>query len=311
MVALSDLNYNKTEIDQPLISIIINCFNGEKYLVEALNSVLAQTYENWEIVFWDNKSTDKSAEIFQNYKDDRFKYYRADLHASILYKARKEALKKTKGDFIAFLDVDDWWVSDKLEKQMLLFKDPEVGLVYGNFCYFFENKKKIISNKKNNPTGMILGDLLKDYIIKSPTYIIRKNFLTNLKLNFNEKYHIIGEFDLILRLAASCKIDCVQMPIAYVRLHDKNESLLNRYIEIEEMRIWYNEIKNDPTFSSYAVLGKYPLKISYLETMQSILQERFSKSFLKVLKYPFCFDKIKLLTALLLPKSVLKKIKNY
>jgi len=311
MVALSDLNYNKIEIDQPLISIIINCFNGEKYLAEALNSVLAQTYENWEIVFWDNKSTDKSAEIFQNYKDDRFKYYCADSHARILYKARKEALKKTKGDFIAFVDVDDWWVPDKLEKQILLFQDSKVGLVYGNFWYIFENKKKIILNKKNNPTGMILGDLLKDYIIKSPTYIIRKNFLDSLELNFNEKYHIIGEFDLILRLAANCKIDCVQTPIAYVRIHGKNESLLNRDIEIEEMRTWYNEIKNDPTFSSYAELSKFPLKISYLETMQSILQERFSKSFLKVLKYPFCFDKIKLLTSLLLPKSVLKKIKDY
>ena len=137
MVALSDLNYNKIEIDQPLISIIINCFNGEKYLAEALNSVLAQTYENWEIVFWDNKSTDKSAEIFQNYKDDRFKYYCADSHARILYKARKEALKKTKGDFIAFVDVDDWWVPDKLEKQILLFQDSKVGLVYGNFWYIF------------------------------------------------------------------------------------------------------------------------------------------------------------------------------
>ena len=61
--------------DQPLVSIIINCFNGEKYIRKALDSVLTQTYENWEIIFWDNQSKDKSAEIFKSYDDKRFKYF--------------------------------------------------------------------------------------------------------------------------------------------------------------------------------------------------------------------------------------------
>ena len=60
--------------NEPLISIIINCFNGEKYLSNAIESVINQTYKNWEIIFWDNCSTDKSAEIFNNYKDERLNY---------------------------------------------------------------------------------------------------------------------------------------------------------------------------------------------------------------------------------------------
>ena len=83
-------------LKQPLVSIIINCFNGEKYLHEALDSVITQTYNNWEIIFWDNQSIDKSAEIFKSYKDSRLKYYCAPSHTSILYEARNYALEKVK-----------------------------------------------------------------------------------------------------------------------------------------------------------------------------------------------------------------------
>ena len=78
---------------QPLVSIIMNCFNGEAYLRKCIESVLLQTYENWEIIFWDNRSKDKSAEIFNSYNDERFKYFYAEEHTS-LYKARNLAIKK-------------------------------------------------------------------------------------------------------------------------------------------------------------------------------------------------------------------------
>ena len=62
----------------PLVSILMNCFNGEKYLQEALDSVVNQTYKNWELIFWDNQSNDRSAEIFKKYKDKRMFYYNRD-----------------------------------------------------------------------------------------------------------------------------------------------------------------------------------------------------------------------------------------
>ena len=122
---------------KPLISIIMNCYNGEKYLSQALKSVLEQTYDNWELIFWDNQSIDKSAKIFKEYHDARFKYFYASSH-TFLYEARNEAVKRTKGEFIAILDVDDWWIPEKLEMQLSLFKDDEVGVVYGNAWIFKE-----------------------------------------------------------------------------------------------------------------------------------------------------------------------------
>ena len=101
---------------QPLISVIINCFNGEKYLSETIKSVIGQTYENWELIFWDNQSTDNSREIFEKFDDNRLNYFYADSHTT-LGQARNLAIAKSKGEWIGFLDTDDLWHKTKLEKQ--------------------------------------------------------------------------------------------------------------------------------------------------------------------------------------------------
>ena len=298
--------------DLPLISIIINCFNGDRFLQKALDSVISQTYKNWEIIFWDNQSTDKSAEIFNSYKDVRFKYYKALKHSEILYEAKNYALEKANGEFYAFLDVDDWWLSNKLEKQVPLFRDPKVGIVYGNFWNFFEKKNKTKIFRENIlPTGMILKDLLSNYPVGSPTYMIRKKSLDSLKFNFNNNYHIIGEFDLIIRLSVKWKADCVQSPVAHARRHKKSESYLKRNLEIEEMKVLYTEMKNNPEFTHLKELEQLKRKYMYLQAMEIILNKSLTRGFTEVVKYPLCFKKFKLALAMLMPKFLLKIIKTY
>ena len=82
----------------PLVTIIMNCYNGEKYLDESLKSIINQSYKNWELIFWDNVSTDDSKKIFDKYKDKRFNYFLAKEH-TVLYEARNLAIKKANGDF--------------------------------------------------------------------------------------------------------------------------------------------------------------------------------------------------------------------
>ncbi|NQV76308.1 MAG: glycosyltransferase family 2 protein, partial [Bacteroidetes bacterium] len=140
----------------PLVSVIMNCHNGEKYLQEALESVLVQTYENWELIFWDNQSTDASSTIVNGYKHENFHYFYAPRH-TVLYEARNYAIAKASGEFYAFLDVDDFWVKEKLEKQLEMFEDREVGLVYGN--YWLKNESKGTQSQryeKRLPSGRIL-----------------------------------------------------------------------------------------------------------------------------------------------------------
>ena len=133
------------KMNRPLVSIIMNCFNGEMYLSEALKSIINQTYKNWELIFWDNIFTDNSKKIFNSFNEKRFKYYLADRH-TVLYEARNLAIRKAKGEFIAFLDTDDIWSKDKLSSQIGLFDNKKVGLVYGNYwrynpISFFKKKK--------------------------------------------------------------------------------------------------------------------------------------------------------------------------
>ena len=133
-------NQNNT---QPLVSVIMNCYNGEKFLHESIKSVLSQTYQHWELIFWDNKSEDGSAKIFKSYSDKRFKYHLASEH-TLLSEARNEAVKRSSGEFIAFLDTDDFWERDKLKLQIPLFKDPELRVVYGNLFIVNEKSNMII-----------------------------------------------------------------------------------------------------------------------------------------------------------------------
>ena len=92
---------------KPFVSIIMNCYNGEEFLNTAVDSVLAQSYQNWELIFWDNQSSDNSAKVFSAHCDTRLKYFLAPDH-TLLYEARNYAVQKSKGEYLAFLDVDDW-----------------------------------------------------------------------------------------------------------------------------------------------------------------------------------------------------------
>ena len=291
----------------PLVSIIINCFNGEKYLRETLNSVLNQNYKNWEVIFWDNQSTDASAKIFKSYSDKRFKYYYASEH-TFLYEARNEAIKRSSGEFIAFLDTDDCWEKDKLALQIPLFNDLKVGVVYGNL--FIVNEKlniKRIFLKGKKPRGFILDDLLKSYCTSLVTLVIRKNFLDNYQPPFDKSFHIMGDFDLMIRMSTKYKFNCVEKPIASWRVHGKNESLLGKASQVKELKIWRQKMVNYPTIFNNKNFSNINNIINNLEVINSILENDAEKARLYLKKMPYSLKKIKYLIALFLPHNFVKK----
>ena len=229
----------------PLVSIIMNCYNGEQYLREAIESVLSQTYQDWELIFWDNRSTDKSEEIFKSYDDGRFKYYYAPKH-TLLYEARNYAIEKASGEFYAFLDVDDWWVPGKLDKQMVLFQDSEVALVYSNYWIVNSlNNTKMLKSKSPLKSGMIRSDLLKNYDVGIATVVVRKNIFSGDAEIFNPQYNIIGDLDMVVRLAQAHKIDVVQEPLAFFRWHLNNTTKLNTKLYSQELWQWCKELRKN------------------------------------------------------------------
>ena len=297
--------------DKPLVSIIMNCFNGKQYLEEALKSVLDQTYENWELIFWDNKSEDESSDIFKKFKDNRFKYFLSDRHTT-LCKARNLAIEKTKGDFLAFIDTDDMWLPNKLEKQIPLFKDNSVGLVYGNYWLF--NKKNIIKkkifSKQKLEKGKITEWLLKNYRVGILTILIRKKFIENSNEVFNLKYDLSSDFDFVIKFSTDYKFDCVQEPVAIYRQHEKQLSKNSLNQLIEEFRDWFLEVRTNPKINFFN-LKFVENRIRYMEIVKLIYEKQWSKSFLMIKNYPFSLNKIKLIIILIFPKKLLKFFREY
>ena len=123
-----------------MISIVVNCHNGEKYLNKCISSILLQKYKKFEVIFYDNCSTDNSKKIIQNFKDQRIKYYFSKKKLS-LYKARNEAIKKTSHNLVAFLDVDDWWDKNYLSSKKKFFNDKKIDYFYTNAQIYYEKKK--------------------------------------------------------------------------------------------------------------------------------------------------------------------------
>ena len=237
----------------PLVSIIMNCYNGEQYLRFAIESVIAQTYSNWEIIFWDNQSTDSSAEIFKSYKDNRFKYYYAKKH-SVLYDARNYAIKKCNGELIAFLDVDDAWLSDKLKIQVALMQDENIGLSCTNYMMLNErnlDQIKTYAAYTSLPFGSVLNDIFREYFVHMSTLLVRKKAIDQLEYSFDPRFNIIGDLDFVIRLCKDWDVATVQTPVAYYRFHNNNTGNKAGFVMVDEYDIWEADLKNDIEFQKY------------------------------------------------------------
>ena len=283
----------------------MNCFNGAKYLDSALLSLKKQTYENWEVIFWDNCSTDDSASIFKKNLDSRFKYYLAPKHTGIS-KAKNFAIEQAKGDLIAFLDVDDMWESHKLEVQVPLFFNQEIGVVYSNLWHIKNNesKKKIFSKKKLFE-GEVYEKIVNHYNVGLVTTVIRKKCYDLLEKKFDERYGIIADFDLILRLAKKYNFSCIQDPLAYYRLHTANYSIVNKDKEISELELW---LKENNSGLGNQLSKKIQYRIDSKKFIQSKINGDLITSFKLIKKSKLDFSLLKKLLIFFSPKFLLKRV---
>lgn len=131
-------------LDEPLVSIITPLYNSEKYVAETIDSVLNQTYKNWEMLIVDDCSSDNGPRIVKKYheQDKRIKYIKLDKNSGAAV-ARNKAIELAKGKYIAFLDSDDLWKSEKLEKQINFMKENEYLVSYSEYEEIDKNSKSL------------------------------------------------------------------------------------------------------------------------------------------------------------------------
>ena len=218
---------------EPLVSVIMNCYNGEKYLGEAIDSVYSQTYKNWEIIFWDNSSTDQSASIAKSY-DTKLKYFCATQN-TVLGAARVLAVNEANGEYLTFLDCDDLWNINKLEKQIEIV-DDKLGIIYSRSDVISGNDKilGIIPKKEKSAVfGEVFGELSKENFIPFVSALVPKDKYYAVG-GFSEKYKTAVDYDLFLKLSYSYRVEFIDEILCKYRQHSSNLSLVQKSLGIEE-----------------------------------------------------------------------------
>lgn len=225
----------------------MNGYNSQKYLKEAIDSVYAQTFTNWEIIFIDNCSTDDTKKIVDNY-DSKIKYYKTEKNIP-LGEARNYGLKFCKGEYLAFLDTDDIWMKNKLEKQIsVMDSNFEYQMCYSGVIYIDENstkKSKFLPTSKN---GDVFANQLRRYEINMQSVVIRNN----IDICFDQSMQFSPDFDLFMKIASKYKVAVIKDYL--VKYRKLTNSLTSQKIDK-----WAVEMKQtlDNIFTNKKLKDKY------------------------------------------------------
>ena len=210
----------KSNTGKPLISVAITVYNGEKYLAEAIESILDQTYSNFEILVVDDGSVDSTGEVAKRFVPPVLYFYQDHFGQGA---GRNMAIRQAKGDFFAFLDADDLWIKDKLTVQMDYFeKHPEADLVFGEVKQFYSPElalelKNRINFSKDSSTGIIPSAML----IRKAAFLKAGWFRRDLKLADFPAWYAQS-------LEAGLRVGGLKELVALRRIHDSNIGILRR-----------------------------------------------------------------------------------
>lgn len=237
------------------VDVLIPVRNGARFLPACLDSVFSQILPARAVIVVDDGSTDETSRILAEYaaRWPNVRVIRSEPRG--LSHARNLALRASEAPFVAFLDSDDIWLSDKLKKQMALFAPdrPQVGFVHNSFFYMDEGGRRIMEDKVIPPRkrGEIFADLLRGYVLSgSASAVVARRDLVTAIGGFDETLLHAEDWDVWLKLAKSSHVDFVPDALTGIRIHaeskqrknarDKAESnLLNRLRVVDK---WIDQV---------------------------------------------------------------------
>jgi glycosyltransferase involved in cell wall biosynthesis len=197
----------------------MNCYNSETWLREAIESVLAQTYPAWELVFWDNASTDASQAIARSY-GERIRYFRGS-ETVPLGAARNLALSQARGQYLALLDCDDIWLPELLEEQVSVMESGDYALCYGGIIVIDASGREFKRMVPPRRSGNLFDALLRQFDIYPPATMLRRSTLERRRLGFDPLMTASEEYCLFMQLAAVEPVFSIPKPLAKYRVHER------------------------------------------------------------------------------------------
>jgi glycosyltransferase involved in cell wall biosynthesis len=217
----------------PLVSVTICCYNSERYIAQTVQSVLDQTFSDFELIIVNDGSTDRTEEIVRGFDDPRIHYQYQENRG--LAATRNRTLELAQGKYIAFLDHDDLWVPEKLALQIPLMEVREdIAVVYGNAATIDADGNVISENWADfKPRdGNIFADLLiQGDFINWQTVVMRRSVLESL--GGFRPYKVVEDYDILLRCAVDHNFVGIDRVLAQYRWHGSNFTALRKEVEIE------------------------------------------------------------------------------
>lgn len=265
-------------------------------LSRAIKSVLNQTYKEIELIVVDDnpKGSKYRKEIQENIKDllgNKIKYVQHERNMGAC-KARNTGIKYSKGDYIAFLDDDDEWITNKLEMQIEKMNDPKVGLVYCSSRVIYTNGNKIIGTdlRSFRKSGYVFNELLKENFIGSTScQLIRKKVIDDCG-GFNETLQSSQDYELWLRITQRYKVDFVDIPLVNYYVHNGERISTNISKKIQGIlrvnELYYEHLEKNSNALTYRLLK---LSSYYIKDGQ---YKNGIKNYLKAIKCSpiYCLD---------------------
>ena len=204
------------------ISIVMPAFNSEKYINEAIDSVLAQSYQHWELIVVDDASTDSSFKLAEYYKDSRIRVIRNNENVGVAG-SRNRGAREAKWDWIAFLDSDDLWRADKLEKQINQIEDIPNGKLFFTGSGFINENGDHLNYELHVPEKITREEVLKQNLISCSSVVIKKELF--LRYPMPDIRNIHEDFAVWLKILQEEPFAYgLDEPLLTYRLHNTSKS---------------------------------------------------------------------------------------
>lgn len=269
----------------PTVSIILPTYNRAHLLSRAIQSVLDQTYQDFELIIVDDGSTDNTEEIVKSFNDERIKYIWQGENKGVSA-ARNTGIKMAKGKYIAFQDSDDEWMPEKLEKQVRAFEAalPEVGIVYTGFFTVINDKKRYITSiGVTLEEGDIFSTLLKGNFIGAPTILIKRECFERVGM-FDDLFPPMEDWKLLLKMSRHYQFKCIDEPLVTSYLQpdsiSANQSALIKAFKLI-LETYFEDIKQDRR-----VLASYYFRLGNFLCPYGELSQGRSYLFRSIKTYP-------------------------
>jgi glycosyltransferase involved in cell wall biosynthesis len=303
-------------IQLPLISIVIPSYNHGHLIGKALESILSQTYSNWEVIIVDNHSSDNTESIVSSFGENRFRYYKIK-NNGVIATSRNLGIKKSQGEWIAFLDSDDWWKPEKLERVMKCAIKKDGELVFHNLKIIKSNYslfKKSIGSYDSSQSALD-NLLLGGNSIPNSSVLIKKTILQAVNLISEDQSKISWEdYDCWLKISAlTNNFVYLDEDLGFYWLGGGNTSNPNRTLQnLESIYAYYiSPLTQSPPFWFSYSLASNLMKCRFYQDSYNILLKTSIKNISVTNRLKYCVRYAQSFILKQMQNSQYKNMKNF